>query len=86
MVWSLLLAEIFIEDQEHRDEIDHEEAEIQFRLAEPHGPVGPAEDPREGQQLDIRWDFLEDGVLRVDAFRKGETKDERILSAKLLFE
>ena len=41
---------------------------------------------REGQQLDIHWDFLEDGSLRADAFRKGDTKDERVLSAKLLFE
>ena len=41
---------------------------------------------REGQQLDLHWDFLEDGALRVDAFRKGETKDERVLSAKLLFD
>ena len=41
---------------------------------------------REGQQLDLHWDFLEDGALRVDAFRHGETKDERVLSAKLLFE
>ena len=41
---------------------------------------------REGQDLDMHWDFLEDGSLRVDAYRKGETKDERILSAKLLFE
>ena len=41
---------------------------------------------REGQQLDLHWDFLEDGALRVDAFRRGETKDERVLSAKLLFE
>ena len=41
---------------------------------------------REGQQLDIRWDFLEDGSLRADAYRKGEEKDERVLSAKVLFE
>ena len=41
---------------------------------------------REGQDLDMHWDFLEDGSLRVDAYRKGKTKDERILSAKLLFE
>ena len=41
---------------------------------------------REGQQLDLHWDFPEEGVLRVDAYRKGETKDERVLSAKLLFE
>ncbi len=41
---------------------------------------------REGQQMDIRWDFQEDGSMRADAYRKGETKDERVLSAKLLFE
>ncbi len=41
---------------------------------------------REGQELNLHWDFLEDGSLRVDAYRKGESKDERILSAKLLFE
>lgn len=41
---------------------------------------------REGQQLDMHWDFLEDGILQVDAYRKGETKDERILSARLLFD
>ena len=40
---------------------------------------------REGQQLDIRWDFLEDGSLRADAYRKGEEKDERVLSARVLF-
>ena len=41
---------------------------------------------REGQALTFRWDFLEDGSLRADAYRKGETKDERVLSAKLLFD
>ena len=41
---------------------------------------------REGQELTLHWDFLEDGALRVDAYRKGETKDERVLSAKVLFE
>ena len=41
---------------------------------------------KEGQHLQVHWDFLEDGSLRVDAYRKGETKDERVLSAKLLFE
>ena len=40
---------------------------------------------REGQSLDLHWDFLEDGALRVDAYRKGDTRDERVLSAKLLF-
>ena len=41
---------------------------------------------REGQELDIRWDFLEDGSMRADAYRKDESKDARVLSAKLLFE
>ncbi len=41
---------------------------------------------REGQTLDLRWDFLEDGCLYVDAYRKAEEKDERIFSAKILFD
>ena len=41
---------------------------------------------REGQQLFLRWDFLEEGCLQVDAFRKGEEKEERVFSARLLFE
>lgn len=41
---------------------------------------------REGQELDLHWDFIEDGCLQVDAHRKGEEKDERIFSARLLFD
>ena len=41
---------------------------------------------REGQELDLHWDFLEDGLLQVDAYRKGEEKEERVLSARLLFD
>lgn len=41
---------------------------------------------REGQNLSMNWDFLEDGCLRVDARRKGEEKDELVFSAKLLFD
>ena len=41
---------------------------------------------REGQELNLQWDFLEDGTLRVDAHRIQQDKDERVFSAKLLFE
>lgn len=40
---------------------------------------------REGQELDMRWDFLDGGCLQVDAFRKQGEKDERIFSARLLY-
>ena len=40
---------------------------------------------REGQVLDLHWDFLEEGTLQVDAHRKGEAKDERVFSARLLY-
>ena len=41
---------------------------------------------REGQVLDMQWDFLEDGCLQVDAHRKQENKDERIFAARILFD
>ena len=41
---------------------------------------------REGQTLDLRWDFLEEGAMQVDAHRNLNEKDERIFSAKLLFD
>ena len=41
---------------------------------------------REGQSLDLRWDFVEDGCLRVDAYRKNEAKDALVFSARLLFD
>ena len=41
---------------------------------------------REGQTLDLQWDFLEEGCLQVDAHRNLGEKDERIFSARILFE
>ena len=41
---------------------------------------------REGQELELQWDFIENGCLQVDAHRKGEEKDERIFSARVLFD
>jgi len=41
---------------------------------------------REGQVLDMQWDFLEEGCLQVDAHRKQENKDERIFAARILFD
>ena len=40
---------------------------------------------REGQILDMSWDFLEDGMLQVDAHRNAEEKAERVFSARFLF-
>ncbi len=41
---------------------------------------------REGQSLTMQWDFLEDGCLQVDASRFGAEKEERVFTARLLFE
>ncbi len=41
---------------------------------------------REGQNLTMQWDFLEDGCLQVDAHRPGEEKSERVFTARLLFD
>lgn len=41
---------------------------------------------REGQTLDLGWDFLEENCLRVDVYRNQEEKDERIFSARILFD
>ena len=41
---------------------------------------------REGQELDLHWDFLEEGCLQVDAHRKGADKDERIFATRILFD
>ena len=41
---------------------------------------------REGQELELHWDFLEDGLLQVDAHRKGTEKNERVLAARILFD
>ena len=40
---------------------------------------------REGQVLDMHWDFLEEGTVQVDAHRITEEKDERVFSARLIF-
>lgn len=41
---------------------------------------------REGQCLDVQWDFLDENCLQVDAHRQEEGKDSRIFSARLLFD
>jgi len=40
---------------------------------------------REGQTLDMHWDFLEEGVLQVDGHRNSGETAERIFSARFLF-
>lgn len=40
---------------------------------------------REGQNLDLRWDFPEDGCMYMDAHRKDDDQDTRVFSARLLF-
>ena len=41
---------------------------------------------REGQQLELSWDFPEAGCLMMDAHRHQENKSDRIFAAKLLFD
>ena len=41
---------------------------------------------REGQELDLHWDFLEEGCMQVDAHRMGGTRDERVFSARIQFD
>ena len=41
---------------------------------------------REGQKLELSWDFPEEGVLQIDAHRNTEEKSERIFVAKILFD
>ena len=41
---------------------------------------------REGQQLEVSWDFLEEGCLQIDINRNQEEKSDRIFAAKLLFD
>jgi medium-chain acyl-[acyl-carrier-protein] hydrolase len=40
---------------------------------------------REGQTLQLSWDFPEEGCLLVDAHRQQEDKLERVFSARYLF-
>ena len=41
---------------------------------------------REGHTLDMQWDFPEEGILQVDAHRNLGEKDERVFSARILFD
>ena len=41
---------------------------------------------REGQKLDVSWDFPEEGCLLIDIHRNQEDKSERIFAAKILFD
>ena len=41
---------------------------------------------REGQQLRLQWDFVEENVLYMDASRSNGEKDERIFAAKVLYD
>ena len=40
---------------------------------------------REGEQLELHWDFLEENIMQVDAYRHLEEKDERVFSARISF-
>ena len=40
---------------------------------------------REGQELDMHWDFTAEGCLQVDAKRKLGEKNERVFAAKLQY-
>ena len=40
---------------------------------------------REGQQLDMQWDFLEDGLLLVDAYRSEGGNKERVFAARFQY-
>ena len=40
---------------------------------------------REGQELRLHWDFLEENTMHVDAYRRQEDKDERVFTARLTF-
>ncbi len=41
---------------------------------------------REGQELELQWGFPQDRQLQVDAHRREGERDERIFSARILFE
>lgn len=40
---------------------------------------------REGDDLSVHWDFIENGTLQVDAHRTQGSEDTRVFSAKLLY-
>ena len=41
---------------------------------------------REGQKLELAWDFPEEGCLMMDIHRTLEDKTDRIFAAKVLFD
>ena len=41
---------------------------------------------REGQTLQMHWDFIEDRCLQVDAHRNLGERDERVFSTRILFD
>jgi acyl-ACP thioesterase len=41
---------------------------------------------REGDTLDMQWDFPEENLLLVDGHRNQEGNSQRIFSAKFLYE
>ncbi len=41
---------------------------------------------REGQELTLCWDFLEEGTVQADAYRQVDDKQERVFSSRLLFD
>ncbi len=41
---------------------------------------------REGQELEMGWDFLEEGCLQVDAKRHNAEGTDRVFSARMLFD
>jgi acyl-ACP thioesterase len=40
---------------------------------------------REGQTLQLHWDFLEEGTVQVDAHRISGENAERVFSARLIY-
>ena len=40
----------------------------------------------EGQKLELAWDFLEEGCLMMDIHRNSDDKQDRIFTAKILFD
>lgn len=41
---------------------------------------------KEGQELSVSWDFLDEHTLQVDATRVTDGQDQRVFSAKILYE
>ena len=41
---------------------------------------------REGQEMSLKWDFLSENCLQVDAQRQDEDRSHRVFSAQILYE